>query len=69
MVADNSERVALAARDLARKPGEPGLSVYRVGAEDEEREVAVRFAVTLRDARSDHLDYLVFPPSLPRAWV
>jgi hypothetical protein len=63
-VADNSERVERAARDLVRKPGEPGLSVYRVGTEDEERQVAVRFAVTLRSARSDHLDYIVFPAEL-----
>jgi hypothetical protein len=60
-VVDESKRVELAVRDLARKPGEPGLSVYRVDAEDEERQVAVRFAVTLRSARSEHLDYIVFP--------
>lgn len=58
-----AEDVAEAARDLALDEGETGLSVYRVEAEGDVREVAVRFAITQR-AEPQHLDSVVFPPEL-----
>jgi hypothetical protein len=63
-VADDPEHVETAAQDLARRPEEPGLSVFRADDEDEQVQVAVRFAVTHRSARPKHLDYIVFPAGL-----
>jgi len=62
-VAGDAEHAEAAAQDLARKPDEPGLSVFRA-EEKEQRQLAVRFAVTLRDAKPRPLDYIVFPAEL-----
>ncbi len=44
-----AERIKTAALDLMLAPAEEGLSVYEVGGEADQREVAVRFALACRD--------------------
>jgi hypothetical protein len=53
-----------AAIDLRLAPGEAGLSVFRADGAEEQREVAIRFALVCRDWPPDHLDYVVFPAEL-----
>lgn len=63
-VADNSAHVEAAAKDLKLGPRHKGLSVYRAEDQDEQEEVALRFALTCRDVKTDHVDYVVFPAEL-----
>lgn len=58
-----AERIKTAALDLMLAPAEEGLSVYEVGGEADQREVAVRFALACRD-KPDHVDFVVFPAQL-----
>ncbi len=61
--AGDQRHVEDAAGDLQWKPRDSGLSVFRTEGEEDEREVAVRFALTCRrDPR--HADDLVFPSEL-----
>ena len=62
--AQDVEHVEAAAKDLKLGPRHQGLSVFRAETEDEQREVALRFALTCRDARPEHVDYVVFPSAL-----
>lgn len=61
--ADNPAHVEDAAGGLELDPGEEGLSVFRAEGELEQREVAVRFAMTCRQ-RPANLDYVVFSSEL-----
>jgi hypothetical protein len=62
--ADEPAHVDQAAIDLRLAPGEAGLSVFRADSAEEQREVAIRFALVCRDWPPDHLDYIVFPVDL-----
>ncbi len=62
--ADVPAHVAQAAIDLGLAAGEAGLSVFRADGAEEQREVAVRFALVCRDWPPDNLDYVVFPADL-----
>jgi hypothetical protein len=61
--ADDPVHVVEAARDLTLSPDEAGLSVYRVEGDEDSREVALRYALTVR-GKIAHMDYLVFPSEL-----
>ena len=61
--ASDPGQVAEAADDLRLGPGEVGLSVFRIDADDEIREVGVRYALTCR-RKPEHLDYVLFPEEL-----
>ena len=63
-VATDPEHVEAAAQDLARRREEAELSVFRAEDEDEQVQVAVRFAVTHRSAKPKHLDYVLFAAAL-----
>src|SRR4051794_20401705 len=59
--------VEAAADELALRPIDQGrLSVYKVEDEADEREVALRFALTCRK-KAEPLDYVVFPAELATA--
>jgi hypothetical protein len=62
--AQDDEHVEAAAKDLKLGPRHQGLSVFRAETEAEQQEVALRFALTCRDARPEHVDYVAFPSSL-----
>jgi hypothetical protein len=61
--ADDPAHVAAAARDLSLRPGEDGLSLFRVDDEDDGRRVATLLGVykTLERGQSDHVDYILIP--------
>jgi hypothetical protein len=61
--ADDPAHVAAAAKDLSLRPGEDGLSLFRVDDEEDGRQVATLLGVykTLERGRSDHVDYLLIP--------
>ena len=62
--ADVPAHVDQAAIDLRLAPGEAGLSVFRADSAEEQREVAIRFALVCRDWPPENLDYVVFPADL-----
>jgi hypothetical protein len=64
---DEPGHVEAAASDLSLRPADQGLlSVYKVECESDEREVALRYAVTCRN-KPEPLDYVVFPADLATA--
>jgi hypothetical protein len=58
-----SPMAADAAVDLMLRPGEKGLSLYRLRKEDEADELASVFSLTLRD-NPTHFEYVLFPASV-----
>jgi hypothetical protein len=61
--ADDPAHVAAAARDLSLRPGEDGLSLFRVDDEQDGRRVATLLGVykALERGQSDHVDYILIP--------
>lgn len=60
---DDPGAVGKAADDLRLRPGEAGLSVYRV-SEEEAREFALLWAAIHQDSFDKPLDFLLIPESL-----
>jgi hypothetical protein len=60
-VAGDPAHVAAAARDLGLRPGEDGLSMFRVDDEEDGRRVATLLGAykSLIRGRSDHVDYIL----------
>jgi len=69
--ADDPSHIAAAAKDLSLRPGEDGLSLFRVDDEEDGRRVATLLGVHKRrvSGRSDHLDYILVPPMSSISWA
>jgi hypothetical protein len=61
--ADDSAHVDAAARDISLRPGEDGLSLYRVDDEEDGKRVGTLFGVYKKQVRgrADHVDYILIP--------